>query len=70
MTIYEDLLAAGIQVSNHESDLYCPVTPESRALVRKHELMVTTFINQVEGGTWYDIPFAYDPFWARRRVAA
>lgn len=70
MTIYEELLAAGIQVSNHESDLYCPVTPESRALVRKHKLMVTTFINQVEGGTWYDIPFAYDPFWARRRAAA
>ena len=66
MSLYTDLIDAGIPVSNWQSDLYCPVTPLTRELIKKHDKRATTFKNQVEGGLWYDVPFAFDPFWERR----
>lgn len=69
MAIYEDLIAAGVPTDHHESDLYALVTPESRALVAAYEYRchVQTFVSQVDGRLWYDIPFAYQPFWDRVR---
>jgi len=61
--LYEECKALGIPINNHSSDLYIPVTPETTALIRKHGHRATTFKNQVEGGIWYDVPFAYLPFW-------
>ncbi len=68
MGIYEDLKAAGVPLSSHESDLYAKKTPESEAIVAKYQFSqnVTIFNNQVEGGFWYDIPFAYTPWWEAR----
>lgn len=66
MSIFQDVKAAGIQFSSHESDLYIPVTPETMELLKKHGLYAETFTNQVEGGRWYDVPFAYEPFWEAR----
>lgn len=66
MSLYTDLIAAGIPVSNWQSDLYCPNTPEARALIKKHGLKGTPFKNQAEGGIWLDVPFQFDPFWERR----
>ncbi len=68
MSLYAELVAAGVPTANHYSDLYAKVTPESHALVRaamkRREVSdVKTFQNQVEGGTWFDIPFAYVPYW-------
>ena len=64
-TIYETLKAAGVPIEAHESDLYAKVTPESRAIVAgyKYKCNVTVFTAQDDGAAWYDIPFAYDPFW-------
>jgi hypothetical protein len=55
MTVYQELIAAGCQIDNHESDLYVKVTPESRAIVEpwlsgyacKHQ--VKTFRSNIDG---------------------
>ena len=66
--IWEAVKAKGIQHDNHSTDLYIPVNAETRALVAEYEFKcnVTTFICQIDGKLWYDIPFAYEPEWERR----
>ena len=46
---------------HHYSDLYCKVTEDTRAIISKYEYKrcVSTFIDNVTGQLWYDIPFAY-----------
>jgi hypothetical protein len=69
MTLYEELTAAGVRISNHESDLYFEASAEAIAILQKYPLQksnATRFINQVEGGSWFDVPFAYDPWWEAR----
>ena len=70
MAIYDDLLAAGVKLAHHESDLYAKVTPESEVIVENYEFRdnVTTFTSQVDGELWYDIPFAYDPYWKSKEM--
>lgn len=68
-SIYEEVVAAGIPHHNHETDLYIPVNDQTRELLSRYPLNkgnATTFINQVEGGAWYDVPFAYLPAWEKR----
>ena len=65
-TLYAACVARNIPVQNHESDLYIPVTEETTKLVKEFGLTPTTFVNQVEGGQWYDVPFAYMPWWEKR----
>ena len=68
MTIYDQMLAAGVQINNHESDLYVPVTPETTAIVNGYEFKsnVTRFTSNIDKKQWYDIPFAYSPFWQNK----
>ena len=68
MTIYDQMLAAGVQINNHESDLYVPVTPETTAIVNgyKFKSNVTRFTSNIDKKQWYDIPFAYSPFWQNK----
>lgn len=68
-SIYDQLRAAGVPLDNHESDLYAKVTGESMRIVSEyqHRANVRTFRNQTDGAQWYDIPFAYDPFWTTPR---
>lgn len=67
--IYKRAIAAGIPTENHCSDLYLPVTEETRRLVREydHKKNVTAFRSQCDGRIWYDIPFAYSPFWEAKQ---
>jgi len=77
MTLYQELIAAGCQIDNHESDLYVKVTPESCAILKSWLLRlgytdrrgagVKTFRSRVDGELWFDVPFAYRPFWERKR---
>jgi hypothetical protein len=69
-TLYDEVVKRGIPHADHYSDLYLPATEEVRILLlhyghdrRGKHATATTFVNQVEGGTWYDVPFAYAPFW-------
>lgn len=69
ISLYAELIAAGVEIANHESDLYYPVTPETTAILQRHPLerqCTTTFIHQLHGQRWYDTAFAYVPWWESR----
>ena len=69
MSLYTDLIEAGIPVNNHYSDLYFAVTPETHAILRKHPLQcqnATVFASQIDGQRTYDVPFAFVPYWERK----
>lgn len=65
MDLYDQMTAAGSIMDSHYSDLYVPVNDITRAIVRdyKYKKNVTTFKCQIDGKVWYDIPFAYKPYW-------
>jgi hypothetical protein len=64
MTIYEDLIAAGIECRNYHSDLYFPVTPESKAILAKYpKHKPEVFQCRVTGRMTYDLFGQYDPYW-------
>lgn len=72
MTLYDELKAAGVALSNHESDLYCESTPQAREILARWPLEKSNargFINQApphKGEHWLDIPFAFHPWWQAR----
>jgi len=70
--IHEQLTKAGVELDHHASDLYAKKTPVSERILRNYEFRsnVKTFRNQIDGSIWYDIPFAYTPFWDRVRSRA
>jgi len=68
MTIYQKMKAAGVPIRSHYSDLYVPVNPTTRAILRESGRYCETFTNQVEGGLWFDVPMAFDPYWESREV--
>lgn len=49
------------QRANWYSDLYCQVTPATKAIVLDYEYYsnVDTFTDNIDGKLWYDIPFVY-----------
>ncbi len=63
-TIYEEVKKANLKTDHHCSDLYIPVNDVSKAIIDnyKNKSNVTTFTDNIDGELWYDIPFAYDPF--------
>jgi hypothetical protein len=65
MDIYEEAQKLGVEIDHHASDLYIPVTPKTKKLIEQYEYrsIVKIFQNQIDGKSWYDIPFAYQPFW-------
>lgn len=62
--IYKEVKRLGIETDNHCSDLYMPVNEISKKVIENYAYKsnVTTFISQLDGKPWYDIPFAYDPY--------
>lgn len=67
-TLFELVQLNQVPFSNHETDLYIPDNELTRALLDCYEFKsnATRFQNQVEGGTWIDIPFAFIPEWDRK----
>lgn len=65
MNIYDQMAEAGVPLAHHESDLYAKVTPVSKAIVLgyEHRSNVTRFNASDGTGIWFDMPFAYQPFW-------
>ena len=66
--IYDKVIELGIIHDHHESDLYIPVNEQTKNLVKAFEYstMVETFKSQIDGSFWYNIPFAYTPWWEER----
>lgn len=65
-TIYEALLAAGCQMDSHESDLYVAPSPDADRIIREWKAHHNRFTSQIDGKLWYDLPFMFDPWWAKR----
>jgi hypothetical protein len=66
MTLYEELKAAGVEINNHYSDLYVPVTTQTTAILLKyptHFNNAKRFIDNVSKKLSYDVPFAFMPYW-------
>lgn len=70
-TLYERLYAAGIEMDSHHSDLYVPVTPESREIIEQAKkdhptILESIFVSDVDGKEWFDLPFEYQPYWEQK----
>lgn len=67
MSLYKDVVRAGIPIDHHESDLYVLDTPQARSLIAKHGLRGKSFKSQIDGLRWLDVPFMYEPFWEKKQ---
>ena len=66
MSLYTDLIAAGVPISHWQSDLYAPVNDTVKEILSRYPNQSrSVFKNQIDGKLWYDFPFQYDPFWSR-----
>lgn len=73
--LYDELKAAGCRLGNHESDLYVKVDDISRPLIseaakqkriRRQPTLFRSIHPEDAGALWYEIPFAFSPFWRAR----
>lgn len=66
--LYDLVVARGLEHDAHESDLYLRVTDASRQLIACYtsRSTVRTFRHAQTGDLWFDVPFAYAPFWRAR----
>ena len=82
MTLYETVLEKKVpaeDIDNHESDLYLRATSTTRSIMQEFlkknknppqsRFTWSTFTDE-RGSPWYEIPFAYIPFWKERGVCA
>lgn len=65
--IYDEAVAQGIETDNHESDLYLKDSPITRTLLRTAAVDCKLFISEVDRHAWWEIPFAYAPWWRKRQ---
>jgi len=67
MSLYTDLIAAGVPISHWQSDLYAPVNDTVKEILKRYPGQAkTVFKNQIDGSLWCEFPFQYDPFWEDR----
>ena len=69
-SLYHSLVGAAVPIASHESDLYFPVTEQTKAILAKFpdkQSIAKQFTNQVEGGMWFDVPFAFMTYWDKRQ---
>lgn len=69
MTLYERLVAAGVPIDHHESDLYFKATTEGLAILKEFPEFAKNargFTNNADGLRWIDVAFCYDPWWKAR----
>jgi hypothetical protein len=65
-SIYQQMLEISVPIEHHESDLHVPATQKTQAIINDYEFKsnVQRYIGENQQA-WFDIPFAYDPFWER-----
>lgn len=65
--LYQRLKEAGVPLDSHESDLYAKATPEAERIFAEAGVREPqTFVSEMDGEIWYDIPYAYTPYWEQR----
>lgn len=65
-SLYQDLKAAGCELDNHESDLYVLADDTALKVLDVHRVRRGMFRSSVDGAYWYEVPFAFDPWWDAR----
>lgn len=68
-TLYDACVAAGLAIDSHESDMYLLDTPKAVALIVTYRGVrhgAKRFRSAVDGNLWWDVPFAFAPFWRSR----
>jgi hypothetical protein len=65
-TLYDECVEANLELDHHEADLYIKDCTAARALLVKHNNTFDTFISQIDGVVWLDVPFAYLPYWEEK----
>ena len=67
MELYDEVMevANPEEISHWTNDLQCKVTPQITELINQYAYkhLVTTFKSVIDGCLWYEIPFAYKPWW-------
>jgi len=66
--LYETLVKMGVEMNNHETDLYLKATDRVLSLLHEYDYKenVTYFTSNIDGELWLDVPFAYIPEWDRK----
>jgi hypothetical protein len=68
MTLYQALINAKVEVSNWQSDLYAPDNVEVREILKGFPSQTRSrFRSDIDGSPMFEFPFAFDPFWERRK---
>ena len=71
-SIYKVLMDAQVpetDIDNHYSDLYVRATPQNTELLKRYyeangvNRLPKKFHSKLDNDEWYDIPFAYNPYW-------
>jgi hypothetical protein len=77
-SLYQRLLEAGCEISNHESNLYVKKTADSERIILEYkrevnddhrgipDAWVSCFRNNNDRQTWYEVPMMFDPWWEKR----
>lgn len=55
------------QLDHHASDLYVLDTPVARLVIRQFGRESTSFTSPIDKKRWLDVPFAYEPFWNKKK---
>ena len=68
MEIHQELKEANVELDHYESDLYALKCPESEAIIERYVFKsdVSIFKSEIDGRLWYEIPFAFLPYWEGR----
>lgn len=75
-TLYYRLKEAGCETDSHQSDLYVIDDDTSRSIIEAYEaeedaipLSKKMFKDNREGRVWFELPFAFTPYWERVKKA-
>jgi len=61
ITLYEELKKIDAIMEHYHSDLYVKANKEVEKILNEINVRYTPFYS--EGEKWYEIDFAYDPYW-------
>lgn len=70
MSLYTDLIEAGCEVSNWQSDLYVVRDDKALEIFKRHEQKPRSFKSDSDGRMMLEAPFQFDPFWNSRQPKA
>ena len=62
LPILTQLKNTGLPLSNWCSDIYVPITSETKGIIKSYEYKqnIITFTDQITGKAMFEIPFIYD----------